>query len=495
MLSFYLVLIAVCLTLSSASSVDQVAQFGYGAQRLKNFHSKGGLLKSATSCDNVTEAWFSGAIIDNFAPIEKQQKWYGKGQRYWVNRQFWGGNNYPIFVFIGGEGEEKCTRLTASMYMYQLAQEHRAMLVNVEHRFYGQSMPTPDSSTENLSYLSSTQALADLARIIGYIKNEYDTQKSRIITVGGSYPGNLAAWFRLKYPSVTHASIASSAPMLAQTNFPEYMDVVGQALIHFSGQKCFDAFTLAAEIVNSYILQGFGSAGMNKIEQDFETCSPIKTDDDVAILLSDLMGNVQGTIQYNNEHNGVMNVTNICQTMTSTDDAYGNFVALQKQYRTANGQTCEDANWADTVQYLSVTGASRSWTYQTCNEFGYYQTTDSINQPFKSWKSLNLDFYRKMCSVAFNGWKSDPQVGWINQMYGDIHIDGTNIVFPSGTIDPWHALGVSNTTAALPEESERKIYIEGTAHCNDLYAPANSDPQSLTDARQIIANQVKAWLA
>ena len=80
------------------------------------------------------------------------------------------------------------------------------------------------------------------------------------------------------------------------------------------------------------------------------------------------------------------------------------------------------------------------------------------------------------------------------RLKNQIHIDATNIVFPSGTIDPWHALGVSNTTAALPQETERKVYIEGTAHCNDLYAPANSDPQSLTDARQIIANQVKLWL-
>lgn len=42
----------------------------------------------------------------------------------------------------------------------------------------------------------------------------------------------------------------------------------------------------------------------------------------------------------------------------------------------------EDASWADTIQYLSApqndpTNAARPWTYQTCNEFGYYQTTDS----------------------------------------------------------------------------------------------------------------------
>jgi serine protease 16 len=101
-----------------------------------------------------------------------------------------------------------------------------------------------------------------------------------------------------------------------------------------------------------------------------------------------------------------------------------------------------------------------------------------------------------MCAGLFNGWKSDPQVEWMNEYYGATHISGTNIAFPSGTIDPWHALGVSNTTVPLPQESEKKVYIEGTAHCHDLYAPnPSSDPQSLTNARQVIAAEVKKWLA
>jgi len=28
----------------------------------------------------------------------------GDGQRYWLNKQFWGGKGFPIFVYIGGEG-------------------------------------------------------------------------------------------------------------------------------------------------------------------------------------------------------------------------------------------------------------------------------------------------------------------------------------------------------------------------------------------------------
>lgn len=380
-------LVVVLFVVAEASVATANAKFldrnptslGYGLQRLKKFRSKT-LFNTAVSCDGIEELWYKEAIIDNFAPIEHQKKWEGKGQRYWINRQFWAGDGSPIFVFIGGEGQESCTRLTNRMYVYQLAQQHNAMMIDVEHRFYGQSYPTTDMSTDNLQYLSSTQALADLARIIGYVKTSNGIKNSKVITVGGSYPGNLAAWFRLKYPSVTHGSIASSAPLTAKTNFYEYMEVVGDAMKYFSGQSCYDAFERAANVIAKLIAQG--ESGIKTLEKDFATCSPIKDNLDLGILLSDLMGNVQGTVQYNNEHNGVMNVTDICNVMLKGKDSYQQFVDLSAMYRQAGGMDCEDASWKDVIDYLAdptmdPTNSARPWVYQTCNEFGYYQTADS----------------------------------------------------------------------------------------------------------------------
>jgi hypothetical protein len=210
-------LLVFCAVFVSVSASEFRPSFGFGAQRLKRGNSRGVIgLGEATTCENVEQFWYKDAVIDNFAPIVDQRKWEGDGQRYWMNKQFWGGKDFPIFVYIGGEGAESCSRLTNRMYAYNLAQEHQALLVDVEHRFYGESYPTVDMRTGNLKYLSADQALADLARIIGFIKNDQGTTNSKVITIGGSYPGNLAAWFRLKYPSVTMGSIASSAPVHAQ---------------------------------------------------------------------------------------------------------------------------------------------------------------------------------------------------------------------------------------------------------------------------------------
>lgn len=360
---------AVALGLAVASAAADTSDrkgIGFGVERLKN---KSNRLQAATTCENVEEFRFTDAVIDNFAPIQNQQKWEGEGQRYWVNKEFWGGAGHPVFVFIGGEGQESCSRLTSKMYLYDLAKQHRAVLINVEHRFYGQSYPTLDMSTENLQYLSSQQALADLARIIGHVKDTLDTPTSPVITVGGSYPGNMAAWFKLKYPQVTVGSIASSAPLTSKTNFYEYMEVVGDAINYFSGQECYDAFSSASKAIMELAAGGPGSSGYATLEKDYNLCSPMSSEKDLSIMLSDIMGNVQGTVQYNNEHNGVMNVTDICSTMLAGPDAYDQFAILSAQYRNASGLQCENANWADTVAYLAnpkmdPTNAGRPWTYQ-----------------------------------------------------------------------------------------------------------------------------------
>ena len=505
-MKMFLVLIVrlvICLAVVTGAlneDTTEYTHFGFGVQHMRNRKSplKLFLGGAVAGCENIEQHYFQDAIIDNFDGSDRLRKWEGDGQRYWLNKELWGGVGYPIFVFIGGEGEEACGRLAKDKsYMYTLARQHRALLVDVEHRFYGESYPTTDMSTENLRYLTSQQALADLARIITFIKKDLHTEESKVITVGGSYPGNLAAWFRLKYPSITLASIASSAPLTAKTNFYEYMEVVGDAMKYFSGQECFDKFEEAAnklaELANK-------DGGMKKLEKDFQLCSSISNEMDLAVFFSDVMGNVQGTVQYNNERSGVMNVSDICSVMLKPGNAYTNFVTLSEMYRTANNQKCQDSSFGDTLAYLSATAKDhtnnmRPWTFQTCNEFGYFQTADSTKQPFHALSALNIGFAKSLCFGAFNGWTRDPEVEFINELYGDTRIAGTNILFVAGTIDPWHALGVTNTTAKLPQDSEIPVYIEGTAHCNDLKFPSDSDPPSLTAARKIIAERVAFWLS
>jgi len=64
-----------------------------------------------------------------------------------------------------------------------------------------------------MKLLTSEQALSDIAYFIKQMntKKMYGISQNPWVTVGGSYPGALSAWFRYKYPHLTIGSIASSA--------------------------------------------------------------------------------------------------------------------------------------------------------------------------------------------------------------------------------------------------------------------------------------------
>ena len=82
-----------------------------------------------------------------------------------------------------------------------------------------------------MKWLSSRQALADIAQFHPYILENYGlSEKNRWIAFGGSYPGMLAGWLRMKYPDKVHAAVASSAPVQARVNMRGYNDIIAQSL-------------------------------------------------------------------------------------------------------------------------------------------------------------------------------------------------------------------------------------------------------------------------
>ena len=62
------------------------------------------------------------------------------------------------------------------------------------------------------------------------------------ITFGGSYPGSLSGWMRLKFPNLIQGSVASSGPVLAQLDFQEYLQVETRSNC---GYKTFTASKIA----------------------------------------------------------------------------------------------------------------------------------------------------------------------------------------------------------------------------------------------------------
>lgn len=105
-----------------------------------------------------------------------------------------------------------------------------------------------------------------------------------------------------------------------------------------------------------------------------------------------------------------------------------------------------------------------------------------------------LDFFLKMCSDVF-GPKFNKDllqrgVDLTLTEYGGLTPSVTNVVFVHGSLDPWHALGITEDLSP----SSTAILIPGTAHCANLYPPSKDDPAPLTEARNKIGNLISSWV-
>uniref|UniRef100_A0A914QCE4 Uncharacterized protein n=1 Tax=Panagrolaimus davidi TaxID=227884 RepID=A0A914QCE4_9BILA len=137
---------------------------------------------------------------------------------------------------------------------------------------------------------------------------------------------------------------------------------------------------------------------------------------------------------------------------------------------------------------------AKTWDWQTCTEFGWYQTTDSGRNIFGT--AISLDFsvnYECLKQFGININDIAESVEYTLKNYGGIeNYNATNIVFVNGSNDPWHAISLyTNNTSPTGITS---ILINGTAHCYDMYPPSESDSAELKAARQKIGELIGEWL-
>lgn len=157
--------------------------------------------------------------------------------RYWYDASYYkpGG---PIFCLDGGEtsGTDRLPFLEAGILKI-LSRATNGLSVVLEHRYYGESWPVPDLSTDNLRFLTTHQALADNAyftkhAIFPELEDGMDVRaieqlkSAKWIHYGGSYAGAKVALLRKLYPDVVFGAIASSAVTAAVTNYWKYFEAV-----------------------------------------------------------------------------------------------------------------------------------------------------------------------------------------------------------------------------------------------------------------------------
>ncbi|XP_064612363.1 thymus-specific serine protease-like [Liolophura sinensis] len=418
-------------------------------------------------------------------------------QRVYVNDQYWKTNG-PVFLYIGGEGSLAVFDVLGGEHV-DLARKYGALLFAVEHRYYGASINDDGLRLRNMKFLSSQQALADLASFYQYAVNTYQlTPSNTWICFGGSYPGALSAWFRVKYPHIVYGAVASSAPVEAEVNFEGYNDVVAASLkdpVVQGSELCLANVKQAFADIDQLIENGM----FNQLRQDFLSCNDISAHYDMVTFVGNLAGIIMGIAQYNNQVQ-FQNITTFCKYMTqASQKPYQNLVKYNEKLLSMSGRKCADNSWSGFLASLSNTTVDRSgfgvglrqWLYQTCTQFGYYQTCDTNTTcPFS--RFMDLDSNTVICEEIFEIPAAEvaKRVTFTNEFYGSNRPSGSRIIFVNGSIDPWHALSVLKNLA----DEEIAVFINGTSHCQNMGSNRPGDAAALRAARMEIDTIVGKWL-
>ncbi|OQR82188.1 serine protease family S28 [Thraustotheca clavata] len=452
----------------------------------------GGHLESAQI---VNEEWFEQQLLDHGRDgCGDGQVWK---QRYFTNSEFYGGPGSPVFLYINGENVARNTTVVSkNLFMNILAKKHNALIVSLEHRYYGKSQPTTDLSTSNLKYLSADNALADIATFQDYFTaNRNLSSNSPWVAFGGSYPGMLSAWTKFSYPNRFVGSVASSAPIELHPDYFEYMEVVGYGLKYFGGEECVNTLSEGLKAFHALVASE-KPEDVAQLKKLFNPCAPIKSDLDRMDIESNVMGAYQNFAQNNDWDTYVLK--DACADLNAKDG----LTPLEKvaKINARSYPACTGSSYQnDIVDALSnpardTVGIMRQWIYQTCTEFGFGQTAKKSKSPFSALEYVNVErVYYQMCKDVYGITDPDPLIAAKKAHFQGLDIDVENVVFPSGTIDPWSALAPSNSTH-LKNPKSSVVYIEGTSHCRDMNAPRATDSGHIVWAHQQIENSVAKFL-
>jgi len=332
--------------------------------------------------------------------------------------------------------------------------------------------------------------LADLAHFHEFISASYNlTGANKWIVFGGSYAGSLSAWLRIKYPHLIYASVASSAPVQAIVDFTGYNDVVTRSLGNSAvggSEQCVTAVRGAFQTIDDMLKDGKN----DQLARDFIACTNLTTGQDVALFVMNIVENIQGAVQYDAQQM-FGSVRYVCSTMTSSDNFYHNLLQFIKMVPWFH---CVESSWTELIKKLSherLSNTMRAWTYQTCAQFGFYQTCKTNTSCVFS-HHITLQPYLDICQQVFKITSTVvyDQVDFTNVYYGSTNPQGSRVLFVNGLIDPWHSLSVLMNISS----TEQAIVIPDSSHCADMELGGVLGSPALLEAVKKISEQIGEWI-
>jgi len=382
----------------------------------------------------------------------------------------------PVLLVVGGMSPIEGA---VDGFVMDAAEELSALIVVVEHRFFGASIPQGWNASNGLELLTMQQAVADLA----VFRDKFQRQvlapqgmsQSVWLTVGCGYGGALATWARTKHPKHFAGAWASSPPLLAAVEFPSH-DIHDRDTI---GEECAKTISKLNTMVEIE-LKSVGPEVPFRLRSLFGALEDISCDD-FRLMLHD-------SISLAVQHGFKRHLCDTLNNATGEDDlvqVFANLTGLL--WGKSFGRSCyHHTSCLSSVQKELTSSRSSHWLQ--CTQLGLFATTPKSEEPLGlRGRSIDASFFMRRCVSAFGrGTKTDP-----HRPRASFKGPGRQLVVVIARDDPWrHAARVPN----LEPDEVIEIDCENCGQCFDMLAPGDKDPEQLKVARDKILKHLRKWI-
>ncbi|KAL4892232.1 serine carboxypeptidase S28-domain-containing protein [Aspergillus ambiguus] len=540
--------------LTAATSLVQAAQLS-ALDVLSNPHLRRTQQPSGPqSAEIIYPAHYLSVPVDHFHNESRYEPHSDEHfpLRYWFDAQYYrhGG---PVFVIAAGEtsGEDRFPFLSQGI-VTQLAEKYHGIGVILEHRYYGESYPFDELTTENIRFLSTEQAMADYAYFASNVVfsglEHLDLSPSTTpwIAYGGSYAGAFVAFLRKLYPDIYWGSVSSSGVTAAIIDYWEYYEPIRK----FGPPDCIQNTQTFIDIVDNVLIKHSGNKTMKAHLLSSMGVPCDMKNENLAGMLSYGLDSWQSRSW--DPAIGSPLFRQYCDNITSSDLLYPETAAVRgawKSFISAAGYNSADAELVmgllNHVGFLNTTvfsprrddlcpknGTSKaipadaaqpkplnktsdvSWNYQVCTEWGFFQTGASVPSNIKPLisRSLTLENMSSFCDTIY-GINTPPDIDRINK-YGGFGFSYPRVGIIDGLADPWrdatpHADGAPERKSTIekpflliemtPEEVWDGAY--GAVHHWDQNGlsrkqllSGETPPQAIAQVQSEVADFIGKWL-
>ncbi|GJN92935.1 hypothetical protein Rhopal_005978-T1 [Rhodotorula paludigena] len=456
-------------------------------------------------------------------------------QRYWFDASHYrpGG---PVFLLDAGEtdGADRLPFLSQGILRI-LSEATGGVGIVFEHRYYGESFPTPDLSTDNLRFLTTLQSLYDgvhFAKNVQIPGLDLTAPNTPWVYYGGSYAGAKAAFARKLFPDIFAGGIASSAVTTAIIDYWQYYEPIRAS----APTTCIDRLVGHTQLIDTVL--ALNSTLLTSSLKTYFGLPNITSDADFVNALALPLGSWQARNW--DPKVGSKRFDLFCQYLTnetlpsaSFDVAVPSFLSSAAPSLLPKDPRSTLTSFSHYAEYVKAhiavlcppdvaqddcfgtdeyggdgldEASWKSWSYQFCTEWGYFiGAPPSADTPSLVSRLLTPEYTGKICHKAFPPGKLNrvpdlPDVDAINQ-YGSFNLLYPRLAFIDGSEDPWiyatpHSPSAPNPQREDTDDEPFKLIPGGVHHWDENGLPSGQlEPPAIAHVHADEVRFVRKWLA